>query len=263
MSNLSWFTKWYTNQVCKSTGNPFHIKITTIENSAWSIVIDLRHTKFEKTILKKESKIKSDYNWFTIEIKNKEFLAEGDFTKLDFLIGKFRGIIGENKQVHLVKDDFFFDSDIQEFIFEKEEDTIVFAHYTHKKKIAENILKIGLEYTYAFDKTATKIKNNPVELSYNHYVRKQFGENIIIICISKKLYEHYLDRINKSGSTILRVEEILTEKAKFLNEESEEVYTLHHKFIKGYVNYKNNEIVKNPDFNPFYDSKKFLKNITK
>jgi len=261
MNNLSWLTKWYANQVCKGTGKTLNINISTIENSAWSIKIDLKQTSYSKIVLKKETKLKSDYNWFSIEIKDKVFLAEGDFTKLDFLIGKFREIIGENEHSILIKDDFFFNNSIQKFIFENDKDTIIFLHYTHKESIAKNILLTGLEFAYAFDKTATKVKNNPVDLSYNHYVRKQFGKNIIIVSISKKLYQRYLDKINQSDASNLRVEEILTEKAIFMNEESEKVYTLHHKYIKGYVNYKSNKIVKNPEFNPFFDSKEFLKNI--
>lgn len=261
MNNLSWFAKWYANQICKNTGNPLNINITTIENSAWSVKIDIKQTPYSKIVLKKEIKIKSDYNWFSIEIKNNEFLAEGDFTKLDFLIGKFREVIGETLHKLSIKDDFFFSSDIQGFIFENDEDTIVFLHYTNKKRVAEKIIKTGLEFTYSFDKTATKVKNNLVDLSYNHYVRKQFGENVVVMAISKKLYQFYIDKINQSDSPILRVEEILSEKPVYFNAESEEVYTLNHKFIKGYFNYKNQEIVKNKEFDPFFDSKIFLENI--
>lgn len=261
MGNLSWLSKWYADYVCKSTNNALDINISTTTKSAWKVSIDLHKTKYEKIILSKQTQQKSDYNWYKIEIKEKIFLAEGDFTKLDFLIGKFREIIGENIESKYGKDDFFFDKKIQNFIFEEEEESIIFLHYTHNKKTAEKIIKTGLEYTYAFDKTATKVKNNPIDLSYNHYVRKQFGENIIIISISKTIYQLYLDRINNSSSSILRVEELLIEKDSYFNEESECIYTLHHKYIKGFINYKNNEVVKNPEFNPNYDSEDFLKNL--
>ena len=261
MSNLSWLTKWHAIQVCKNAGIPLNINISSTENSAWSVRINLKQTPYSKIILKKITKIKSDYNWFSIEIKNKEFLAEGDFTKLDFLIGKFREAISETSHKLSIKDDFFFSDDIQEFILENDKDTIIFLHYTNKSRIAKKILKTGLEFTYAFDKTATKVKNNPVDLSYNHYVRKQFGENVVVMGISKKVYQFYIDKINQLGSSILRVEEILTEKPVYINGESEEVYTLNQKFIKGYFNYKNKEIFKNPDFDPFFDSKVFLENI--
>lgn len=261
MSNLSWFSKWYAAQVCKSTDKPIIIDISTTENASWNIRIDLKHSKYSKISLKLLKKIKSNYNWFSIEIKDKQFIAEGDFTKLDFLIGKFREEIGEGQSKHYTNDDFFFIDDIQNFIFNEDEDSLVFLHYTNKKKVAEKIIKSGLEFTYAFDKTATRVKNTPVDLSYNHYIRKQFGDYVIVVCISKKLYLSYIDKIKKTSSSILRVEELLVEKPAYLNDESENVYTLNHKYIKGYFNYRNKELVKNPDFNPKFDSKKFIKNL--
>ena len=84
---------------------------------------------------------------------------------------------------------------------------------------------------------------------------------MVIIGISKSIYQFYIDKINQLESSILRVEEVLTEKPTYLNEESEEVFTLDHKFIKGYFNYKNKEIIRNPGFDPFFDSKVFLENI--
>ncbi|OQX99175.1 MAG: hypothetical protein B6I20_10240 [Bacteroidetes bacterium 4572_117] len=261
MDNLSWFTKWYSNQICKNTGLPLDINISTCEKAAWNISIDLTHTKYSKLVFKKLTKIKSEYNWYSIEIKNKEFVAEGDFTKLEYLIGKFREVIGESTSNLSIKDDFFLNTHIQEFIFEDEEDTIIFLHYTDKRKIADKIIETGLEFTYAFDKTATKAKNNQVDLSYNHYIRKQFGDNVLVICISKKIYNFYLDKISDMGSPILRVEEILSEKPVYENEDAEDVFTLHHKFIKGYFNYKSGEIVNNINYNPDYDSHEFLANI--
>jgi hypothetical protein len=205
MSNLSWLSKWYAGQVCKSMDKPIIIDISTSENATWLVKIDLNHSKYNKTTLKLQKKTKSDYNWFSIEIKDKIFFAEGDFTKLDFLIGKFREIIGEGQSKHYISDDFFFIDDIQNFIFSENEDSLVFLHYTNKKKIAGKIIKSGLEFTYAFDKTATKVKNDSVNLSYNHYIRKQFGNYVVVICISKKLYLSYIDKINKTSSSVLRV----------------------------------------------------------
>ena len=261
MSNLSWLSKWYAGQICKSVDRPINIDISTSENATWNIKIDLNHSKYSKTTLKQLKKIKSNYNWFSIEIKDKQFIAEGDFTKLDFLIGKFREVIGEAQSKHYISDDFFFIDDIQKFIFSEDDNSLVFLHYTNKKKIAQKIIKSGLEFTYAFDKTATRVKNNLVDLSYNHYIRKQFGDYVVVICISKKLYLSYIDKINKISSSVLRVEELLVEKAVFLNDESENVYTLNHKYIKGYFNYKNKEVVENPDFDPNFDSKKFIENL--
>jgi hypothetical protein len=59
------------------------------------------------------------------------------------------------------------------------------------------------------------------------------------------------------------VEQLLTEKPPFLNEDSDMIYTLHHKFIKGYFDFKTGKIIKNPDFNPSFCSGLFEKNLKK
>jgi hypothetical protein len=39
------------------------------------------------------------------------------------------------------------------------------------------------------------------------------------------------------------------------------MYQLSSQFIKGYVNHRTGEIVKNPGFDPWYNSPGFMKNI--
>ena len=98
------------------------IDISTIENSAWKIKIDLKETTLKKLSAKKLEEKKSKYNWFVAEIKNQKFIAKGDFTKLSFLIGKFRSLIGETKSNYHHRNDYFFDIEIQNFILENNDD---------------------------------------------------------------------------------------------------------------------------------------------
>ena len=262
MDNIAWFEKWYANETYKNHGKKIEIKIETVENSGWKIYVDLKNTDFRRKDIEKEENYKTKYNWYKAEIKKNEFIGEGDFTKLSFLIRKFRTLIGESKSNYNRKNDYFFSNEIQEFILEEKDDCLIFLHYTNKKNTASKILETGFKFSYSFDKTTKKVKPDSVDLNYNHYVFKQFGENVIIICISNKIYKKYLDLLKNSKNQDLVVEEILSEQPVGLNDDSEKVYTLHNKFIKGYINYKENEIVKNKEFNPFYDSKKFEENIS-
>jgi hypothetical protein len=45
------------------------------------------------------------------------------------------------------------------------------------------------------------------------------------------------------------------------NDNYDLVYQLSSQFIKGYINHRTGEIVKNPGFDPFYNSANFLRNI--
>ena len=261
MDNIAWFEKWYANETYKNYGKKIEINISTIENSAWRIKINLKNTSFIKKDIEKDENFKSKYNWYKAKIKKNEFIAEGDFTKLSFLIGKFRSLIGESKSSHHRKSDYFFNNEIQEFILEDKDECYIFLHYTNTKKTASKILKTGLKFSYSFDKTTKKVKSSSVDLNYNHYVLKQFGENVIVIGISNKIYKKYLNLLKNSNNNDLVVEEVLTELPVTLNDDSEKVYTLHNKFIKGYFNYRENKIIKNKNYNPSFDSKKFKENI--
>ncbi len=263
MNNLLWFSRWYSNQVSSGIGKTIKVNITSEKKSAWKVQIDLKYTDARKLSFKSQYFAKSDFNWYSLKIKNKVFIAEGDFTKLDFLIGKFRELIGESKHKNKItyKEDYFLSEEIKDFLFEGEDYIRIFLHYTAQKETADKILKNGLVYTYAFDKTATPIKNNSVDLNYIHYVRKQFGDYIIVIGFSKILYDKYIEMINDLNANVLRVEEILCEQPIVKNDDDELIYILSNKFIKGYCNYKTGEIISNPEYNPDFDSDVFVKNI--
>ena len=263
MNNLTWFHNWYVKQMVKNFSNNFEVNIKTMMNSGWRVEINMTGINYEYPESIQLNKKLTDHNFFNIQIKDKKYIAEGDFTKLDFLIGKFRDLIGESKMEYPLKTDYFFSKKIQDFLFEHENDTIVFLHYTNNENDARNILKNGFEFAITFDRTTTEIRNDSVTLNYHHYIRKPFGDNIVVICISKKVYNSYIDEINKMLLYDVKVEELLTEKPPRLNEDADKVYTLHKKFVKGYFNYHNNEIVKNPEFNYSYDSEIFKENLLK
>lgn len=258
MGNLLWLQNWYVKQ---SYLSKIEITIQTTENRGWYIRINLSGTKFDKLEDFDEINEKPEYDKYNISLKNALFEARGNFTKLDFLIGRFRELLGESEH-YKKKQDYFWDKNIQDFLFEDDKNLIIFLHYTFKKSAADNIIKTGFKF-YDFDKTAAKANNFPTELNYNHNIRKQFGEYVIVICFSRELYLRYLHEIDKSSNSHTKVEEILCEKPAYINDEQEMVYTLHHKFIKGYFNYNSREIVKNPEFDPFFDSEEFSKSAHK
>ncbi len=256
MSNLFWFQSWYVKH---SFDANIDVSFTTNADRGWKVVINLEKTIYNQLADYKYTNELSGLDWYRIELKDHVFTAEGNFTQLDFLIGKFRDLVGESDSERKRQDNFW-DKDIQNFIFEDNNELITFLHYTCSKEIADQIIKTGFRF-YDFDKSANESKNQSTELNYYHYILKQFGDYIVVISFSKSLYHRYLNEINSVNSSYTRVEEILTEEPTFLNDNSDSVYTLHNKYIKGYFNYYSKEIVKNESFDPFYDSEKFLQNI--
>jgi len=260
MENYKWFDKWYSKHVIEHYKEEIYFKIENKKDLGWKFSVDFSQTNYNHLKELTESKKVSDYNYFSINGKGKKFTGEGDFTKLNFLIGKFRAYIGET-DIHAYENDLFLNPDIQNFIFEYSDDSFVFLHYTAEQEIADKIITEGFEYSTAFDKTTALIQNDKIDINYNHLIRKPFGKFVVVICIQKQLYEKYSDLINKSNKHDTKVEEILTEKSPYENDFSEKIYNLHHKFIKGYVNYSTGKIIKNINFDRAFDSDKFKSNI--
>ncbi len=161
------------------------------------------------------------------------------------------------------KRDFLLDKEILDFIFENDKARKIFVHYTKDKSDADKILKEGFKFIDSFYKTAEAVRNDVTDLLYKHNRHKSYGDYLIVISIDKDIYNYYLKQADKVSSYEIVVEQLLTEKPPYLNEDSEMVYTFHHKFIKGHINYVNGEITENSDFNPTYNSNHFYENLKK
>jgi hypothetical protein len=262
MENFKWFDKWYSKHVIDHHKEDLKIELKTKKDMGWILVVDFKNTKYKHLSLMEETKKVSDYNYYSIQTKEKYFKAEGDFTKLDFLFGKFRAFIGESDMLS-AENDFFLNPDIQRFIFQEYPDSLVFLHYTYEEDVAMKIIKNGFQFSVAFDKTTTSVFKDPIDLNYNHMIRKPFGKYVIVICISKELHKKYSEKLSKLDSKYIKVEEILSETPLFKNASDESIYTLHKSFVKGYFNYTTGEIIKNKTYNPAFDSEQFILNIEK
>ncbi len=259
MNNFSRFEKWYSAHVIDNHKEKITVKIKNSTDYGWEVSVDFRKTSYKHLKNLYESKKISNYNYYTVKAEGKEFIAKGDFTKLDFLLGKFLYYIG-NSEIYDYEKDFFMSPDIQNFIFEDGDNDFIFLHYTPEEGTARKIIETGFRFI-TFDKTTTKIRNDVIDLSYNHIIRKPFGKNVVVIRISKKLYEKYLPLINKNPNKFLKTEEVLIKEKKYNGEREEFLYTLHNKYIKGFFNYTTGIIVKNPEFDSGFDSDNFIKNI--
>lgn len=256
MENFKWFEKWYSKHVIEHYKEELSVKIENdIVDHSWKLLIDFSNTEYRHLKFMDEAKKVSSYNHYFINAIGKRFEAVGDFTKLNFLLGKFRAYIGET-DFHSYESDYFLNPDIQNFIFEAEGNANIFLHYTSEKEIASKIIEEGFEFL-AFEKTTVPMINDTININYNHMLRKPFGKFAVVICIGKDIQKKYNKIINSQQKTDRKAEEILCEKEPYQIDFNENIYTLHHKFVKGYVNYTTGEIIKNPDFDMNFDDASF------
>jgi hypothetical protein len=147
------------------------------------------------------------------------------------------------------------------FLLENQKDSRIYIHYTKEEDDARSILKDGFRFVDSFYKTALPVTKDKLDLLIKHNSRKSFGDYLIVLCLSDKVFDHYSSELDNYGIKGYPVESILTEKPPFRNENADVVYQLPNRFIKGYINHQTGEITMNRDFNPAYNSEAFEKNL--
>jgi hypothetical protein len=147
------------------------------------------------------------------------------------------------------------------FILESGKNMRSYIHYTKNESDARSILENGFRFADSFYKTALPVTKDKLDLKMKHNSRKLFGDYIIVICISADVANYYAYELEKAGIKNVSYENILTETLPSKDDNSDLIYQLSEQFIKGYVNHRTGVIVKNPGFDPLYDSPNFLRNI--
>ena len=190
------------------------------------------------------------YNGIEKEFKIDELIKfREEIKKLNYYSSFFNEKLFEEKQLN--------------YLFEKVNDSKTYIHYTKDENDAISILTNGFRFVDTFYKTALPITNDKLDLIVKHNSRKYYGDYIIIISISNKVISKYTSDARKAGIASFNIENILTEGQAQRNENSDLVFVLPNKFIKGYINHMTGEIIDNPEFNPEYFSTDFDENIRK
>ena len=175
----------------------------------------------------------------------------------------FLGNVKKSDDQEIITKDKLFDNKVSNFLFENDKKTKLFIHYTPRQDVANKILKEGFKFVNSFYKTAEYIYNDDLYLVHRHHLHKQYGNYVIVICISKDKYDHYSNELGKLRAKNISIEQILTKTPPYKDENSDDVYTFPKQVIKGYFNYTDGTITPNPEFNLSYHSKVFDENIEK
>jgi hypothetical protein len=207
--------------------------------------------------------------YLQIELTKKNIFIESTVRRLS-LIEKSRNIdemmaflqeIQRLSQYSSFFSDKLLEKDTIDFIYEDIRERRIYMHYTRDEADAKSILSEGFRFADSFYKTALPVSKDQLDLKIKHNNRKFFGDYLILISISNDIVNYYSLELEKAGITGYSFENILTEVPAARNDNADHIYQLCPQFIKGYVNHKTGEIVKNPQFDPYYNSPAFQKNI--
>ena len=93
--------------------------------------------------------------------------------------------------------------------------------------------------------------NEPIEVTYFLFQRKDYGSFTIIIAIPKVIYEIYTGVSNKKD---VGIEEVITISDPYYGDNDELIYTLSPKHILGYFNLKTLQFYQNRNWDPFFNN---------
>jgi hypothetical protein len=131
-------------------------------------------------------------------------------------------------------------------------DCYFFLHNTKEFSIVEKIMEEGFIFESQLPHSTDRVNpNEPIEITYFFFQRKDYGLYTIIIAIPKAIYDHYSDASNEYDTGI---EEVMTITEPFLGENDEPVYSISPKHILGYFNVKTTEFFRNRNWDPTFDN---------
>lgn len=131
-------------------------------------------------------------------------------------------------------------------------DCYFFLHNTKEFSIVESIMNEGFIFESQLPHSTDRVNpNEPIEVTYFMFQRKDYGSYTIIIAIPRIIYEIYSGVSNKND---VGIEEVLTIADPYYGENDELIYTLSPKHILGYFNLKTSEFYQNRNWDPFFNN---------
>ena len=127
-----------------------------------------------------------------------------------------------------------------------------FLHNTKEKSIADKILGEGFIFENQLPHSTDRVNpNEPIEVTYFLFQRKDYGSYTIIIAIPKNTYEKYTLISNQND---IGIEEVLSINKPYYGDNDELIYTISPKHILGYFNNKTGELTMNKIYDSDQDS---------
>ena len=126
-----------------------------------------------------------------------------------------------------------------------------FLHNTKEQSVAERIMREGFIFENQLPHSSDRVNpNEPIEVTYFLFQRKDYGSYTIIIAIPKVIYDTYTQYSNIYD---IGIEDVITISEPFYGDNDELIYTISPKHLLGYFNNKTGEFFMNkiwdPDFN--------------
>jgi mRNA interferase MazF len=89
-TNRLWgIQSWYTSQCNGEWEHQFGIRIDTLDNPGWALLVDLTGTALQSVNFEPLSENRSGSDWLSCKVEDRVFKAAGDSSKLETMLGTF------------------------------------------------------------------------------------------------------------------------------------------------------------------------------
>jgi hypothetical protein len=133
----------------------------------------------------------------------------------------------------------------------------IFLHNTKEFGIVEKIMNEGFIFENQLPHSTDRVNpNEPIEVTYFLFQRKDYGVFTMVLAFPKEIYEKYSEVSNNLDTGI---EEVMTITDPYFGDNDELMYTISPKHILGYFSIRTSEFFRNKNWDPLYDNTLFRK----
>lgn len=127
-----------------------------------------------------------------------------------------------------------------------------FLHNTRDSAVVDKIMNRGFIFENQLVHSTDRVNpNEPIEISYFLFQRKDYGPYTIIIAIPKLTYENY-SAVSVEHS--VSIEEVISITEPYFGDNEELMFTVSPKHILGYFNNETMDFFQNGNWDPFFNN---------
>jgi hypothetical protein len=137
-------------------------------------------------------------------------------------------------------------------ILSEYKDCYFFLHNTKEFSTVEKIMSEGFIFESQLPHSTDRVNpNEPIELTYFFFQRKDYGLFTMVMAITRKIYENYT---RASDLFDTGIEEVMSITEPYFGDNDEPLYTVSPRHVLGYFNIKTMEFFRNPLWDPEFDN---------
>jgi len=131
-------------------------------------------------------------------------------------------------------------------------DCYFFLHNTRDFRTVEKIMNEGFIFESQLSHSTDQINpDEPIEITYFLFQRKDYGPYTVIIAIPKIIYEIYSEVSNNND---IEIEEVITSSEPYFGENDELIYQISPKHVLGYFNSGSEEFIRNINWDQTFNN---------